>query len=152
MSNESVYSYAAQSTVIAGAGTASSIASNAFNASGDCTSTSNVNYPLADAALFAAFSTSVSSASNVVVLYRRDMSIDGANNAPIPSSAAPAYSNIPVGQFIIPPFTASSSGYFICPDIPCSSAAQFYIENRTNANILSTYTVKLTPKTFAPAP
>jgi len=155
MSNETVFSYSAQATAIAGSATGSSIASNSFNASSDCTSltsTSTGNYPLGDVALFASFSTSVSSASNTVVLYRRDMSIDGANNAPIPQSAAPAYSNIQVGAFVIPPFTAASSGYFACPDVPLSSAFQFYIENKTNATIISTYTVKVTPKTYAPAP
>lgn len=152
MSNETVYSYSTQTTVIPGS---IAIASNAFNSSSEVTSISSAqtgNYPLADAVLFASFTASVSSASNVVVLYRRDRNIDGSNHAPLPQSTAPAYSNIAVGAFIIPPFTAASTGYFPLPDVPLSSACEFYVENRTNTVIASTYTVKITPKTFAPAP
>lgn len=153
MSNETIYSYSSQFTAISSTATC---ASNGFNGSAEVSSMSSASntgkYPLADAALFASFSTSVSSASNVCVLYRRDLNIDSTNDAPIPQSAAPAYSNIAVGQFIIPPFTAASSGYFFCPDVPLAGDCEFYLENKTNASIVSGFTVKITPKTYAPAP
>jgi hypothetical protein len=157
MSNETVYKYGTQRTVISGT---ANLASNGFNGSAECSNTPynsalHSNYPLADAVLFASFSTSVSSASNVVNLYRRDLNIDGANNAPQPQSASPAYSNTWVGAFVIPPFTAASSGYFPLNDVPLSAQCEFYIEDATNATILGTassYTVKLTPKTYGPAP
>lgn len=152
MSNETIFSYLTQASAITGS---AAIASNGFSLSTEVnsmSSTQHSNYPQADAVLFASFTASVSSASNVVVLYRRDLNIDGTNDAPQPQSAAPAYSNVPVGQFIIPPFTAASTGYFPCPDVPLSSACEFYIENRTSTGIASTYTVKMTPKTYAPAP
>lgn len=156
MSNEAIWKYSA--SVAALSGTAN-IAAAGFNASAEAsalTSTQTGNYPLCDASLFASFSTSVSSASSYVNLYRRDMNIDGANHAPIPQSAAPAYSGICVGAFQIPPFTAASSGYFPLKDIPVSGDCEFFIENKTNATIIgtggSTYVMKLTPKTLAPAP
>lgn len=154
MSNETIYSYfsGGQVTAITGTGT---IASNGFNAAAEASSLSSTqhgNYPLGDAVLFADFSTSVSSNSNICILYRRDLNIDSTNDAPQPQSAVPAYSAIMVGEFIIPPFSATASGYFPCPDVPLSSACEFYVENRTNATIKSTFTVKITPKTYAPAP
>ena len=154
MSNETVYSYGSQFSAITGS--IAIAASTGFNSSTEvnsATSTQTANYPLGDAVLFASFTASVSSTSNVVVLYRRDKNIGGGgNDAPLPQSTAPAYSNIAVGAFQIPPFTAASSGFFPLPDVPLSSAFEFYIENRTSTQIASTYTLKITPKTFAPAP
>lgn len=155
MSNETVWKYGTQRTVIAGT---ANVASNGFNGSTECSntpldSTLHSNYPLADVVLAASFSTSVSSANNIVNLYRRDLNIDSTNDAPQPQSAAPAFSNTFVGAFVIPPFTAASTGYFACLDVPISAQCEFYLENKTNATIVgTTITVKLTPKTYAPAP
>lgn len=155
MSNEAIWKYS--NSVAALLGTAN-IAAAGFNTSAEAsviTSTETSNYPLCDASLFASFSTSVSSASNYVNLYRRDMNIDGTNDGPQPQSAAPAYSAQWVGQFTIPPYTAASSGYFPLKDIPISGDCQFFIEDKTNATIIgtggSTYVLKITPKTYAPA-
>jgi len=152
MSSETIYKYSTQVTGISGTANA---ASNGFNGSAEVTALNSANggkYPLADAALFASFSTSVSSASAIVNLYRRDKNIDGANHAPQPQSAAPAYSNFYVGAFVIPPITATSSVYVPLPDVPLTADCEFYVENRTNATIVSGYTVKFTPKTVTPAP
>jgi hypothetical protein len=148
MSSETILKYSTQQTVITGS---AAIASNGFNLSTEVNSAAPT-YPFADFALFASLTTSVSSASAVVVLYRRDLNIDSTNDSPQPQSAAPAYSSLAVGAFLIPPFTAASTGYFSCPDVPLSSACEFYIENRTNTGIASNYTVKMTQKTLAPAP
>lgn len=157
MANEAIWKYAASVSGIAGT---ANIAAAGFNGSGEAPvltwSTDLASYPLCDAALFMSFSTSVSSASNFINLYRRDMNIDGTNDGPVPQSAAPAYSNAYVGKFTIPPFTAASSGYFPLKDIPVSGDCEFFIENKTNATGLGTggspYTLKITPKTYAPAP
>jgi hypothetical protein len=153
MSNETIYKTSTQTNVITGS---AAIASNGFNLSTEvvaCGTAQTGKYPLGDLALFASFTASVSSASNIVNVYRRDKNIDGGNNAPQPQSAAPAYSNIGVGSFVIPPFTAQSTGYFFLPDVPLGAGdMEFYIENKTNTGIASNYTLKLTPKTFAPAP
>lgn len=152
MSNETTYAY---STQVTAAAASAALTSNNINTSAECsalTSANHGNYPLADAVLFASFSTSVSSASQVIVMYRRDKNIDGANHAPVPSTTSgAAYSAHAVGAFIVPAFTASSSGYFSCPDIPLAQDCEFYIENKTNATITSTWTLKMKPKTFTPA-
>jgi hypothetical protein len=155
MSNEAIWKTSTQVAAVTGT---ANIAVAGFNAAAEAsvlTSTDTANYPLADASLFASFSTSVSSASNYINLYRRDMNIDGTNDGPQPQSAAPAYSNTYVGKFTVPPYTAASSGYFPLKDIPLSGDCQFFTENKTNATIIgtggSTYVLKITPKTYAPA-
>lgn len=152
MSSETIWKQSSQVTAIS---TTANVASNNFNGASEVTSLSSTQtgkYPLADAAIFASFSTSVSSTSNVLVVYRRDLNIDGANDAPIPQSAAPAYSALQVGAITVPPYTATSSGYFSLPDIPLPAGAdcEFYIQNLTNATITG-FTLKLTPKTYTPA-
>ena len=150
MANETVFKYLAQSTLITAA---SSLQVASLNPSTECTSVSSAwhsNYLSADAVLFASFSTSISSNSNIVNLYRRDLNIDSTNDSPQPTAVSPAYYNTYVGQFQIPAFTAASSGYFPLNDIPLCKECQFYIENQTNSPMISTYTVKFTPKTFGP--
>jgi hypothetical protein len=157
MSNETRYSYLvdASAALAAISGTVN-LASNSFNASTEVTSQasgSNSFYPLADLYFTGSFSTSISSASNLMNIYRRDKSIDGSHDAPQPQSAAPAYSAIGVGGFIVPPFTAGSiSCALFLPDVPLSDQYEFYLENKTNAILLSGYVVKVRPKTFTPAP
>jgi len=151
ITNDDLFGYSTQMTAISGTAT---LAAAGFNAQAEATSLSATNhfdYPAADAVLYASFSTSVSSASNYVQLYRRELNIDSTNDAPQPQSAAPAYSNTYVGAFVIPPFTAASAGYFALPDVPLYAQCEFYIENKTNASIVSGYTVKLTPKTQKPS-
>lgn len=151
MSSETIYKYSSQVTAISSTATC---ASNGFSQQAEATSLSSAqtgNYPMADAAIFASFSTSVSSATNTLVLYRRDLNIDGANDAPIPQSAAPAYSAIVVGAVAVPPYTAASSGYFFIPNIPLAGDCEFYLQNNTNASIPAGFTLKITPKTYTPA-
>lgn len=154
MSSETVWKQSSQVTAIS---TTANCASNGFNGSAEVTSLSSTQtgkYPLADAAIFASFSTSVSSNSNLLVVYRRDLNIDGANDSPQPQSAAPAYSNIQVGVVTVPPSTAATSYYLTLPNIqlPAGSDCEFYVENKTNSTIPSGFTLKITPKTYAPAP
>lgn len=151
LTNDDLFGYSTQMTAISGT---ANVAAAGFSVPAEATSLSSTNhfdYPAADAVLYASFSTSVSSASNYVQLYRRELNIDSTNDAPQPQSAAPAYSNTYVGAFIIPPFTATSAGYFAMPDVPLAEQCEFYIENKTNATIISGYTVKLRPKTQKPA-
>lgn len=152
MSSETIYKYSSQVTAISSTATCTS---NSFNQAAEVTSLSSAQtgyYPMADAAIFASFSTSVSSASNTLVLYRRDLNIDGTNDAPVPTSASPAYSAIVVNAMAVPPYTAASSGYFFIPNVPLAGDCEFYLQNNTNASISAGFTVKITPKTYAPAP
>lgn len=159
MSNETRYSYLvdASAALAAISGTAN-LASNSFNASTEVsahTSASHSFYPLADLYFSGSFSTSLSSNSCILNVYRRDKNIDGSHDAPIPTSVTttPQYSAIAVGAFLVPPFTAgSTSCVLFLPDVPLSDQYELYVENKTNAILLSGYVVKVRPKTFAPAP
>ncbi len=154
MSNETIWK---QSTSALAISSTATLASNGFNGSAEVTSLSSAQtgkYPYADAILSCSFSTSVSSASNVLVLYRRDLNIEGTGDAPQPQSAAPAYSAIQVGIQNVPPFTAASTAILMFADVPlpAQSDCEFYMENKTNASIVAGFSVKIYPKTYAPAP
>lgn len=154
MSNETIWK---QSTSALAISSTATVASNGFNSSAEITSLSSTQtgkYPYADAVFSGSFSTSVSSNSNMLILYRRDLNIEGAGDAPIPQSAAPAYSAVQVGAIPVPPFTAASTAILFFPDVQLSaqSDCEFYLENRTNASIVSGFSVKIYPKTYAPAP
>jgi len=150
--NDLLYEYSTQVTAISGT---ANVAAAGFNGSAEVVAMNSANHynmPLADGALFISLSTSVSSASNFVNLYRRDINIDGTGDSPLPQSAAPAYSNLFVGAFLVPPFTATSTAYLALTDIPLTLDCEFYIENKTNATIVQPFTLKLKPKTFVPSP
>lgn len=154
MSNETIWKQSASALAISSTAT---LASNGFNVQAETTSLSSAQtgkYPYADAVFSGSFSTSVSSASNTLVLYRRDLNIEGTGDAPQPQSAAPAYSAVQAAIVNVPPFTAASTCIIFMPDVPLSaqSDCEFYLENRTNANVVTGFTVKIYPKTFAPAP
>lgn len=150
MANDLKFATTTQVThVSSGASVAAGAMSLSTDISGTVSSTQTASFPMADVVLTGTFGASVSSASNFVVLYRRDLNIDGTADAPIPGTAAPAYSSRAIGHFSIPPFTASSGGSFIAAEVPISHGDQeFYIENKTNATLNAGWTVKVLPKTY----
>lgn len=162
MSGTNVLSY---STQIAHIGSGTSMAPGAINASSDVStelSSSNLaRYPLADVQLMFKHTTSLSSLSNTITLYRRDLNFDGANSEPVPNSVyATASSNTlsyykakPVGIFVANAFSISNSNsytqYLQCTDVPLADACQFYLGNDTNTAILAGWTLKVVPKADA---
>lgn len=111
-------------------------------------SANHSNYERGDVTLNLSVSGSVNSLSNYVVLYRRDLNIEGTGDAPQPSTAYPAYSSACAGIMSIPPFTAASSNVsVISRDVKLSRECEFYIENRLNIAIPAGWTLKVTPKT-----
>lgn len=145
-----VWAYQTQVVVVS---SGASMASNVFNATTDISSTlvsSNTgNFQYGEVVLRVDVSQSISSASNVIFLYRRDLAIDGTNPAPAPSAAAPAFSAIAVGFFSVPPVTASTTNLYlplIGGPVALTSNCAFFIENRTNGSILAGWTLKVTPK------
>jgi len=130
------------------------VAVGAFNASStivsSLTATNHNDWPLADVTLTFSGTNSVSSASNFIVLYRRDINVNGTADAPVPSTAAPAYSHAPVGQFLCPLYTASFSDAvnLQCVDVPISKECEFYVENRLNIPLGAGWTLKVVPKTY----
>lgn len=143
----------AYTTQVAVVSSGASMPSNAMSGTADIssslTSTNHANYPYAEIAINVAMAGTVSSLSNVIMLYRRDLNIDGTNSAPAPATAAPAYSAIPVGMFFVPPVTASSVLYLSPIGGPVELVANcaFFIENKTNQTINAGWTLKATPKT-----
>lgn len=141
--------YASQITHI---GSGASFASNAMSASGDIStaldSTNLLRYDRADLAIKISNSTSVSSASNLIYVYRRDINFDSTNDEPVPSTAtSAAWRPHPCGVIVMPPYSVASTTYFNITDVPLTDQCEFYIENKLNASIGAGWTIKVTPKT-----
>ncbi len=122
-----------------------SAASNAF-AVADATvlaSGNHSDFPVADLVLKCDFS-AAPAAGGAVNIYRRDMNIDGTNDAIVPASTFPY---VLVGVVPIP---QSASAVYPVPNVPISKECSFYIENKTNQRLEVGWTLKATPKTFVP--
>lgn len=151
MANELKYTYASQVTV---AGYASEVNQNTISTatSATLTATNHSNYPLADAVLTFSTTASMSSASNYINLYRRDLDIDGASDEPaLSTTAGSEYKHHFVGTFVA---RASSAGQASVahhlPDVPLTQNCEFYIENKCNVPIGANWTLKITPKSYVP--
>jgi hypothetical protein len=128
------YAYSTQITHIgSGASMAANVMSGTADISTALSSTNLARYPVADVALMVSNTGSVSSASNFIILYRRDINIDGTSDEPVPATAtSAAWSNHLVGIFQVPPWTVASTTYLQCTDVPLSDQCEFYIENKLN--------------------
>jgi hypothetical protein len=128
-------------------GSGATAGSTAFVAADDHSmgSADHSNYPMADFVLTCAFGGGVT-AGLYVNLYRQDLLIDGASNAPAPGTA---FKFGWVGTFNIPSGNSLSQAY-PCNDVPLSANCQFYIENGTNQTISAAWTLRATPKSFVP--
>lgn len=148
-------------TQIVHIGSGTSLAANAISPSSDVstalTSTNLATYPLADVQLYVQHTTSMSSASAAIYLYRRDLNFDGTNDEPIPSSATNAlYKAKFMGAFIAQPQSVTSNSHSLAMQItdvplPGNCQCEFYVENGTNAAILAGWTLKVIPKTYVGA-
>lgn len=136
-----------------------------INAGGTIGSTQHGRYPRADIVLTFAHSTVLSSASNSLYCYRRDLNIDGTGDEPIPGTAYVTASTITpslykakyIGAFVANAVSVAGGGtgasaysqYLQLNDVPLPTGdCEFYIENGTNATILAGWTLKVTPKTL----
>lgn len=127
----------------AGAISAESVTSTALG------STNLGLYPRADLILTASHTTSLSSASNIVALYRRDMNIDGTADENVPQTATGTlYKGKFVGAFLAQakPTSNTNVQYMQITDVPLAKECEFYIENLTNA-AFTEWTLKVLPKT-----
>jgi len=144
-------------TQIVHVGSGTSLAANAFMPSSDVstalTSTNLALYPRADIQLFIKHTATMSSASQSVYLYRRDLNFDGTGDEPVPNSATNTlYKAKFIGAFTAQPQSATSnshSSYMQIVDVPLpgNCECEFYIENGTNTSILAGWTLKVLPKT-----
>lgn len=141
--------YGSQITHIgSGASMAAGIMSAQSDVSTALDSTNLLRYDLADLAIKLSNTASVSSASNAVFVYRRDINIDSTNDEPLPATAtSSAWREHLVGIIRVPPYSVASTSYFNLPDIPITDQCEFYIENAMNTAIGLGWTIKVTPKT-----
>lgn len=131
-----------------GASMAAGVMSGTADISTALDSTNLFNWPLCDIALKISNTASVSSASNYILLYRRDINIDGTNDEPVPATATSlAWSNHLVGAIQVPAFSVASTTYLSLTDIPLTPQCEFYIENKLNTAVGLGWTLKVTPKT-----
>lgn len=143
----------AYTTQIVHIGSGTSLASNAMSPGGGdistaLSSTNLARYDRADIALMVINTTSISSASNTIILYRRDINFDGTNDEPVPATATSAtWRQHLVGALQVPPWTVASTTYMNFNDVPIGDQCEFYIENLTNSTINAGWTLKVTPKT-----
>lgn len=145
MADETIYVYASQVTLEA---SGASAASNAFVAADDASlaSANHSKYPMADFVLTCSFGAAIA-AGKSINLYRQDLLIDGASNAPAPATT---YMQTYVGRFALPSGQSAAASY-PCPDVPLTANCQFSIENGTAQNLAAGWILKATPKTFGPA-
>lgn len=144
-------------TQITHIGSGTSLAAGAISPSSDVStalsSTNLARYPKADLQLKVQHTTSMSSASAAIVLYRRDLNFDSTNDEPIPSTATNTlYKAKFMGVFTAQPSSVTSNShtlYMQLNDVPLADECEFYIENATNAPILAGWTLKVVPKTDA---
>lgn len=131
--------YGSQTTVISDT---SAIADGGFNA-GTVTALVQTDYaPLGDAVLNVTMAVAPA-AQAAIHLYRRDMNIDGTNDAPQPDQN---FKSIYVGSFLLDLVT--SAQYISLPDIPLTIDQEFYIENDSGQTTTGTTTLKITPKSY----
>ncbi len=134
-----VYEYGTQTTVISDT---SAISDTAFNA-GTVTALTQTDYcPLGDAVLNVTMAVAPA-AGAAIHLYRRDLNIDGTNDATVPDAN---FKNIYVGSF--PLDLVTTAQYISLTDIPLTIDQEFYIENDSGQATSGTTTLKITPKSY----
>ena len=148
-------------TQITHVGNGASLAANKISASTDIStalsSTNHNDWPKADIQLYFQHSSSLSSLSNQIALYRRDINFDSSagDEGILDTSTAVFYKAKYMGAFIASHksvTTASNtpySQYAQLTDIPLARECEFYIENTSNATINAGWTLKVIPKTDA---
>lgn len=139
------------STQITHVGNGGALAAGAMSAASDVStalsSTNLARYAYCDLQLFCSATTSVSSLSNTILCYRRDINFDSTNDELVPSTVASiAYRQKLIGAFTVAPWTAASTGYFQLCDVPLADECEFYIENTLSAGIAAGWTLKVRPK------
>lgn len=134
-----VWEYDTQATVISDT---SAITDTSFNAGTITALTPSSAAPLCDAVLTVTMAVAPS-AGAAFHLYRRDINIDGTNDATVPDAN---FKNTYVGSF--PVDLVTTAQYISLTDIPITVSQEFYIENDTGQSTSGTTTVKVTPKSY----
>lgn len=118
-------------------------------------STNLARYDKADVVLSIIPTASIASTSTNIVLYRRDMNVDGAGGGGTADETAPDASNKNhfMGIFVCKYATTATTTHVIqLTDVPLSGGdCEFYIENGLGVNIPAGWKLLVTPKTIAAA-
>ena len=103
-------------------------------------------YPDAEFVLSVTFSVAPTEGS-VISLHARPINIDGTGDAEVPEAALPVWF---VGSFVVNNVTSLQYMYLLAQDLP--KEAEYYIyNNNTGQTISAGWTLKVTPRTVAPA-
>lgn len=120
----------------------SAIASAAFNAGTITAFTNTNNAPLCDMSLDITIAVAPV-AGKAIHVYRRDLNIDGANDATVPDAN---YKGTYVGSFKLDLVT--SRQFQPLKDVPLTQEQEFYIENDSGQATTGTTVLKITSKSY----
>ncbi len=138
-SGAAVFQYGTQVTCISDS---SAIADSAFNAGTVTALVQSDLCPLGDAVLDITMAVAPVAGSSIH-LYRRDMNIDGVNDATVPDAN---FKNVYVGSF--PLDLVTTQQYIPLTNIPLVVNQEFYLENDSGQSTTGTTVLKVTPKTY----
>lgn len=136
-SGAGIFELGTQATVISDS---SAIANGAFNAGTVTALVQTDNTWLGNAVLDVTLA-SVPAAGAEFYLYRRDMNIDGTNDASVPDAN---FKSTLVGSFKLD--LVSTQQFVHYTGVPLEVDQEFYIENDTGVSTTGTTVVKITPK------
>lgn len=127
-----------------------SIANNALGQADDAdysVSSDGGGYPDAEFVAALAFGTAPTEGT-VVALYARPLDIDGTNDSEAPEAARPTYF---VGSFVVNNVTSTQYISLLARDLPAK--ASYYLHNNATGQTISAgWTLKVAPRSYAPAP
>jgi len=84
----------------------------------------------------------------VLALYARPLDIDGTNDAEVPEAARPT---VYIGNFVVNNVTSTQYAELVGYDVP--DKADYYLHNNgTGQTVSAGWTLKVTPRSRAPAP
>jgi hypothetical protein len=139
------------STQITHIGNGASIAAGGISGSADISTalsgTGNLSrYPRCDVVLMIAPTASIAATSTGLVLYRRDLNIDGTNDETVPgASNKQKY----MGTFRAAAATTANTTHYMQindVDLPAPGDCEFYVGNELGVNVPLGWTLKITPK------
>lgn len=149
--DDAIEKYGTQDTVTVAGGT-STVANDAFSASGDVVSggwTNDDDAVMASMVAFFDWNTTAPTANSAVNLYARLLDIDSTNDQDTPDAN---YQHVYLGSF---PVNDVLTNQYIpieisLPNTKTSQVYEFYIENKTGQSIVAGWTLKITPKAIGP--
>ena len=146
MSGETINKFGTTKTLEAnGASIANNVLAQADNASYDLIA-DGAYYPDADFVLTGTFGTAPTEGT-VLALYARPLDVDGTDDTEAPETTRPT---VFIGSFVVNNVTTAQTMTLRAYDLP--TKADYYVHNNGTGQSLSAgWTLKVTPRTVAPA-